>query len=216
MKAAIILSGCGHLDGAEIRESILSFLVLEKKDIAYDVYAPDINQHHVVSHLNQNEVSETRNVLTESTRITRGHSLDLKKLNPSQYDLLVLPGGFGVAKNLSSLATSGEEKAFALEVFKETVRSFHKDKKPIVAICISPTVLTLILDKITVTAGKDEWAKGEIKKNGSTCIESIPLEIVTDLSNKIISTPAYMFDDAKLCDVEIGIEKAINKAVELI
>ena len=101
-KVAVILAGCGVYDGAEIYESTLTLLALDHAGAIYQCMAPNIPQHHVVNHLTGEEMAEKRNVLVEAARIARGNIIDLAKANPAEYDALIIPGGFGAAKNLSS------------------------------------------------------------------------------------------------------------------
>ena len=168
-KVAVILAGCGYLDGAEIRESVLTYLALSKyKDIEIDTFAPNENQHHTVNHLIGEETKVQRNILEESARIARGKVSDLKELNESNYDALLLPGGFGVAKNLSKFAfkgSTGEINKF----YAQNLRAFYNNKKPIGAICISPAVIALELgsENIEVTIGKDKETAQELEKTVS-------------------------------------------------
>ena len=110
-KFALVLSGCGVYDGAEIHEATLSMLAIAKLGASYQVFAPDIDQHHVINHLNGEEMNETRNVLVESARIARGNIIDLKDFNPKDFVGLLFPGGFGAAKNLSSWAFEGADSS---------------------------------------------------------------------------------------------------------
>ena len=104
----VILSGCGFLDGAEIRESVLTLLALDKAGAETLIMAPNIEQHHVINHLTgEEEIAEPRNILIESARIARSKVVDIKTVDPEKLDGLVLPGGFGVAKNLCDFAFKG-------------------------------------------------------------------------------------------------------------
>ncbi|GMA80461.1 hypothetical protein GCM10025880_68800 [Methylorubrum aminovorans] len=40
-KIAVVLSGCGVFDGAEINEAVLTLLALEERGITYQCFAPD-------------------------------------------------------------------------------------------------------------------------------------------------------------------------------
>ena len=214
-KIAVILSGCGYLDGAEIREAVISLLAIERNNAQYDAFAPDINQMHVVNHLNGKEESgQSRNVLVESARIMRGKVSDIKNLDVDKYDALVLPGGFGVAKNLSDLAIKGSE-AQVNEDFKRITNEFIKQQKPIGAICISPAVLVAALKDQTsanVTIGDD--GDNLIQALGGNHIKCATDEIAIDEKNKIISCSAYMRDDT-IKNVASGIEKLIAKVIEI-
>ena len=101
---AVLLSGCGYLDGAEIRESVLTLLALDSEDVQYKIFAPDKDQHHVVNHLTNEPSKASRNILVESARIARGDVQDISHLEVGNFDALIIPGGFGVAKNLCTFA----------------------------------------------------------------------------------------------------------------
>ena len=49
-KVGVVLAGCGHQDGAEIHESVLTLLALDKAGADVLIMAPDMNQFHVVNH----------------------------------------------------------------------------------------------------------------------------------------------------------------------
>lgn len=212
---AVVLSGCGHMDGSEIRESVITLLALDRNGADVTCFAPDLEQRDVINHITGEPSIESRNILVESARIARGKIYDLREANAKNFDALILPGGFGAAKNLSDLAIKGGN-ATALEEFKSFVESFIAAKKPIGAICISPAVLTCaISDKVkcTVTLGKD--TDNLIDTLGGIHKDCPTNGIVVDDKNKIVSSPAYM-QDAKLSDVADGIEKLVTKVIELI
>ncbi len=71
-KFAVVLSGCGVYDGAEIQEATLSMLAIAKQGCRYEIFAPDTKQHHVINHITGDEMEESRNVLVEAARIARG------------------------------------------------------------------------------------------------------------------------------------------------
>lgn len=212
-KIAVILSGCGFLDGAEIREAVLTLLYLDEADADVKIFAPNIDQHHVVNHLTQEESTETRNVLAESARIARGKITPLKELHAVEFDALVVPGGFGVAKNLSDFAFKGAEATLFAE-FSAILEDFKVTKKPIGLICIAPAVAAAILKDITVTIGDDKTTAEVIAKMGSTHQEFASDEICVDEENKIVSTSAYMRDD-KISNIAVGIKNLVNKVLEL-
>ena len=94
-KIGVILSGCGVYDGAEIHESTLTLLALDRQGAAYQCFAPDVEQAHVVNHLNGEVSDESRNVLVESARIARGAIKDVKEFDAADFDAIIFPGGFG-------------------------------------------------------------------------------------------------------------------------
>ncbi len=216
-KVAVILSGCGFLDGAEIRESVLTLLALDKQDAEVKIFAPNTNQHHTINHLDSSEVQAQRNILEEAARIARGEIQPLSELEADRFDALVIPGGFGVAKNLSTLAFKGASGEINTE-FAATLRSFYNQKKPIGAICIAPAVICLELGKegIEVTIGNDSGTAEAIHTLGAKHIDCNVDEIHVDEKHRIVSTPAYMYGDAKISGVAVGIEKCIAKVLEML
>lgn len=75
-KVAVVLSGCGVYDGSEVQESVFALNQLSKLDCAVQVFAPDIDQMHVVDHTKgAPDEGAKRNVLQESARIARGFCL---------------------------------------------------------------------------------------------------------------------------------------------
>lgn len=216
-KVAVILAGCGYLDGAEIRESVLSLLALDKLGAEVNIFAPDEDQYHTVNHLDTTEVEGTRNILQEAARIARGQIHALSKLDPNEFSALVIPGGFGVAKNLSTLAFEGPKGKLNSD-FARILRSFFDAKKPIGAICIAPAVICLELGKegIEVTIGNDAGTVEAITALGAKHVNHNVDEIQVDEKHRIVSTPAYMYGDAKISSVAVGIEKCIAKVFEML
>ena len=127
-KVAVILSGCGHLDGAEIRESVMSLLALSQRGADVTLFAPDQDQHHVINHLDQSQQDEVRNILVESARLARGEVLNVNLCEADNFDALLLPGGFGVAKNLCTFAFDGPD-CDVNEQVQKLMRDFHNQKK---------------------------------------------------------------------------------------
>lgn len=214
-KIGVLLSGCGVFDGAEIHESVLAMLALDRAGAEIICMAPNIEQYHVINHLTQEEMAEKRNVLVESARIARGEIKDLKEVKGADLDGLILPGGFGAAKNLSDFAFKGAESTVHPEV-KRILQEMSAAKKPIGAICISPAALAKALadKKPEVTIGNDKGTAEAIETMGAkhkTCnVDMIHL----DAANNVVSTPAYMLGPG-IKEVAVGIEKLVNKVVEL-
>ena len=156
-KVAVVISGCGSLDGAEIFETVFTLLELDKNNADVKIFAPSKNQHYVINHLTGEEMPEERNILVESARIARGKIQSLSKLYVKDFDALILPGGFGATINLSDLALKNEHGKVIREL-KEIIVQFYKSSKPIGAICISPAILALALKeqaKIKITLGEE-------------------------------------------------------------
>ncbi|TMP31589.1 isoprenoid biosynthesis protein ElbB [Pseudoalteromonas rubra] len=213
-QVAIILSGCGVFDGAEIHESVLTMLHLERLGASYQCFAPDVQQHHVINHLTGEEQDEQRNVRVEAARIARGEVADLATLDASAFDALILPGGFGVAKNLSDFAFKGAESSI-LETLKASCQAFNQLGKPIAYLCIAPALIGHIHPAGTLaTIGNDEATAQAVEALGASHVACGVSEIVVDDNHKVISTPAYMLAGS-ISEASSGIEKAVQKLLEL-
>lgn len=212
-KFAVVLSGSGVYDGAEIHEATMTLYAIMKYGGTYDIFAPDIDQHHVINHITGEEMSETRNVLIESARIARGNIKNLADFETSDYDVLIFPGGFGVAKNLSSLAFDGADCTVDLAV-EQAVLAMVKEAKPIGALCIAPAVMTKIIQGAKVTIGSDEATISAIEKMGGEHKNTTHGEIVVDEAFKLVTTPCYMLD-ANILQIAEGAENVVKKLLEL-
>ncbi|MCP4744635.1 MAG: isoprenoid biosynthesis glyoxalase ElbB [Desulfobacteraceae bacterium] len=215
-KVGVLLSGCGVFDGTEIHESVLTLLFLDKVGAEVICTAPDMNQLHVINHMTQEVMDEKRNVLIESARIARGNVLDLKTLGANDMDAIIIPGGFGAAKNLSDFALKGPECEVHSQV-KRILAEMLKAKKPIGAICISPAMVTKALADVhpEVTIGIDTGTAAAIETMGGKHLSCKVADIIEDSSNKIVTTPAYMLGPG-IKDVAVGIEKLVNKVLDLV
>ncbi|MFC0875484.1 isoprenoid biosynthesis glyoxalase ElbB [Saccharicrinis sp. FJH2] len=212
-KVAIILSGCGVYDGAEIHESVLAMLALAKNGLDYSIFAPDKVQAHVINHLTGEVIPESRNVLIESARIARGDISALTELDPEDYDALLMPGGFGVAKNLSSFAFDGADMEVDPQV-AAIVKAFAESKKVIGALCIAPTVIAKVLSKVEVTIGEDEETAHAIETMGARHIPADYTEVVVDKNYKVVTGPCYMLDSTIL-QVAENAENVVKAMIEL-
>jgi enhancing lycopene biosynthesis protein 2 len=213
-KFAVVLSGSGVYDGAEIHESTLSFYAIAKQGASYDIFAPDVEQHHVINHLNGEEMNEKRNVLVESARIARGNIRALDKFDPAQYDALLLPGGFGAAKNLSSFAFDGPGCKVQPDVEK-AIKGMHAAGKPIAALCIAPVLLAKVLGKVKVTIGQDKGTADAVKAMGATHGDTDHGEVLIDSENKLFTTPCYMLD-ANILQIADGAENVVRAVLKSI
>jgi len=219
-KILVVLSGCGVYDGSEIHESVLILLALAEKGIEYQCAAPNEDQFHVINHTNGEELHETRNVLVESARIARGDILDLAKVSIADFSGLVLPGGFGAAKNLTTWAIEGPQGSINSEV-KKVIIDARKLDLPIAAFCMSPVVISKSFEgsqinpKITVGSINESspYEIGAISEGMESIGSSIEMtkvnEIVVDIENKIVTSPCYMMD-ANISEINVGIKKAIS------
>ncbi|WP_086479518.1 isoprenoid biosynthesis glyoxalase ElbB [Oceanospirillum sanctuarii] len=213
-KVAVILSGCGVFDGAEIFEATLTLLHLDRHDAEITCFAPDIEQHHVIEHRTGEPMAEKRNVLTEASRINRGEVQPLQEANPNNYDAVIVPGGFGVAKNFSDFAFKGGD-CDVYEPFAELIRGFHEQRKPIGMICIAPVLLPKILGKgISCTVGHGAAASGEVNSMGGVHIGCNVDGIVVDFEHRVITTPAYM-EAKRISEAEKGISALVEKVISM-
>lgn len=217
-KIGVLLSGCGVYDGAEIHESVLTLLALDRLGVEAVCMAPDVAQHHVIDHRTGKPSGETRNVLTESARIARGEIRDLATVHAGELDALILPGGFGAAKNLSDFAFAGGD-ARALPDVTRLVREVHAQKKPIGFMCIAPAVAAAIFHgtgvRPRITIGNDEGTASAIEKLGSCHVDRAVGEIEIDAEQRIVSTPAYMLA-GRISEAASGIDALVAKVVEMI
>lgn len=210
-KIAVILCGSGYKDGSEIRESVGALWALSKHGFEVQCFAPNEPQAHVVNSLTGKEsAGENRNQLVEAARIARGKILPLTELNPSQFDGVVIPGGFGAAKNLCNYAFKGTAGTVH-GLFNEKLHAFHSAKKPIGAICIAPMIVAMAFKNANfeLTEGAEGGAAEDIRALGHKHVATQPNQIHVDLKNKIVTTPAYMYDDAPLHEIFEGIEKLV-------
>lgn len=212
-KFAVILAGCGNRDGAEIHESVMTLYAIARTGSPYEVFAPDIDQYHVINHFTGQPTDEKRNVLVESARIARGKIRPLSEFNSGNFDILMFAGGFGVAKNLCTYAFEGAECTVNPEVEK-AVTDMHSAGKPIGALCISPVILASVLSKVTITMGQDPSAIENIQAMGASHQETTAQEIVIDRQNKLVTSPCYMLDSG-IVDIAEGAMNTVNALLEL-
>ena len=207
-KFAVILAGSGVFDGAEIHEATLSLFAIKKHGAVYEIFAPDITQHHVINHITGEEMKEERNVLIESARIARGNIRNLKEFNANEFDALLMPGGFGAAKNLSNFAFSGSD-AHVIEEVKLAIRAMHNQGKPIGALCIAPALVAASIDGVQLTIGQDEDTAQALRGLGAIHQNTNHGEVVHDKKNKVFTTPCYMLD-ADILQIAEGADNIVK------
>jgi len=220
---AIILSGCGVYDGSEVHEASAVMVQLSRHGKDYKIFAPDINQMHVINHCKGEEMAESRNVLIESARIARGAISPLSELKEEEHSAVILPGGFGAAKNLSNFAVKGPELEVTEEV-ANVLHSFHGVKKPIGLCCIAPVIAAKVFKGCSVTLGQDssqdgKWpysgATGAVTANGSVHVCKEVNEVHIDEENRIVTTPAYMCE-TKVHEIHDGVGEMVKEVLKLI
>ncbi|KAB0486418.1 Enhancing lycopene biosynthesis protein 2 [Pseudomonas reinekei] len=213
-KVAVILSGCGVYDGAEIYESVITLLRLDQRGAQVQCFAPNIAQLHVINHLTGEEMPESRNVLVESARIVRGEIKDIREADAEDFDALIIPGGYGSAKNLSNFAIEGTGCTVQPDVLALT-EAFAEAGKPVGLICISPALAAKIYGPgVTCTIGNDADTATALDKMGATHQECAVSDIVEDKARKLVSTPAYMLAQS-ISEAAAGINKLVDRVLEL-
>jgi enhancing lycopene biosynthesis protein 2 len=225
-KIGVLLSGCGVYDGSEIQETVLTLLALAEQGFEAFIFAPNIEQHHVINHITGEEMPENRNVLIESARIARGNITALDKVTAQDFDALLLPGGFGTAKNHTKWAFQGAEGDILPDV-KRIIVEVIQAGKPIVGLCMAPTTIAKALEdtnlQTTLTVGTTQAASpyeiatiaSGIEKVGAIHVPKTVQEIAIDFQNNIITAPCYMME-ASLLEVRNNIKQAIEALAEML
>lgn len=214
-QVGVVLSGCGVYDGAEIHEAVLTLLALDRAGAQAICFAPDRQQLHVINHLSGDEMPEKRNILLESARIARGKIQPLSQADANLLDALIVPGGFGAAKNLSSFAKEGADCSVDKDL-AELVQKMHKMRKPIGFMCIAPVMLPKILSQpLRLTIGNDPDLGEVIDAMGGEPVICPVEDIVVDIDNKVVTTPAYMLAQS-IGEAARGIDKLVLRVLDLV
>lgn len=215
-KVAVVLAGCGHKDGSEIHEAVLTLLAIAKMGAEAQCYAPAIKQTVLTNHLTGEAEEGERNCLVEASRIARGKIADLVLLNASCADALIFPGGFGAALNLSNFAMDGANYNVHPEV-ERVILDFHQSKKPMGFICIAPVLAARVLGthQVRLTIGDEENTARLIEKTGARHVNHGVESSLTDREHKIVSTPAYMLAN-NIVEVEQGIHHLVTEVLSMI
>jgi len=214
-KIGVLLSGCGVFDGSEIHEATLTLYFLDREKVDIIPIAPDKDQLHVINHNTNDEMQETRNVRTESARIARGEVKKLSSISVGDIDALIIPGGFGAAKNLIDYAVKGRECTIDSDV-KNLIKQIIQSKKPLGAMCIAPVVVAVALKETDIhpvlTIGSDDSTASDIEFFNAKHTKCSVDQIAIDKENRIVSTPAYMLGSG-IADIGKGIEKLVSKII---
>ncbi|XP_024918655.1 ES1 protein homolog, mitochondrial isoform X1 [Cynoglossus semilaevis] len=220
-RVAVILSGCGVYDGTEVHEASAVLVHLSRAGAKVQMFAPNADQMHVVNHCEGKPTGEKRNILQESARIARGEVTDLAKMDMSAFDAAIIPGGFGVAKNLSDFAVKNKDCTVQPQV-ENLIKTFHKAKKPLGMCCISPVLAAKILPGCEVTVGQDKdgdkWpyaqTAGVVKEMGCKHVNKDVDQAHVDVKNKLVTTCAFMAN-APIHQVFDGIGVLVKEVLEL-
>jgi enhancing lycopene biosynthesis protein 2 len=211
---AVVLSGCGVYDGAEVHESTLTLLALDRQGATYQCFAPNINQAHVINHISGETSPETRNVLVESARIARGAIKDLKEFDAADYDAIIFPGGFGAAKNLCTFAFDGADCSVNDDV-GAALKAVHNAGKPIAALCIAPVIISHIFQGAKVTIGQDQETIDAIQAMGGAHEPATHGEVVIDNTLRLVTSPCYMLD-ATISQIADGTDNAVRALLDMV
>lgn len=214
-KVAVILSGCGYLDGAEITEAISTLIAIGQNGAEYKVFAPNKDVQET-NHLNSKPTGQQRNALQESARIARGDIQPIENLKAQDFDALAFPGGFGAALHLCNFAEKGSSGEIDAQA-KRVVMEFHESQKPIAAICIAPAIMALAFGHkgVKITIGDDKGTASELEKTGAKHSNCAVEHFVIDTGNKIITTPAYMDGNAKPHQIFEGVSATIKQLLQM-
>ncbi|KEQ16469.1 isoprenoid biosynthesis glyoxalase ElbB [Endozoicomonas numazuensis] len=214
-KVAVILSGSGVFDGSEIHEAVLTLLSLDRRGASYQCFAPDIAQHHVINHVTGEEMDESRNVLVESARIARGEVKPVRELKAEDFDALIVPGGFGAAKNLSDFAFSGSKLRVQIGV-STAAKAFSEAGKPVGLMCIAPAIAGRIFGEgVLATIGTDAETAAALEQTGVKHVECAVDDIVVDDNHKLVTTPAYMTAKS-ISEAAEGIDKLVDRVLLMV
>lgn len=214
-KVAVMLSGCGFRDGSEIHEATLTLLALDEAGAEAHCLAPDIPQVRVVNHLTMEPVAEHRRVLVEAARIARGKVLDVARARPADYAALIFPGGAGAASNLCNFYDIDADMAVHPDVL-HFARAIHRAGKPVGLICISPGMAPAIAGPgVRYTFGNAPEAEARVDAMGGQHVRCPVSDCVVDTERRIVSTPAYMYGNARIGEVASGIRRLVSAVLEL-
>lgn len=215
-RVAVVLSGCGVYDGAEVYESVLTLLHLSQAGAEVQCFAPDIPQLHVVNHLNGEVMAgETRNVLVEAARVVRGQIKPVTEACVEDFDALIVPGGFGAAKNLCDFAVNGAAMTVQKD-FLAFARAMHAANKPIGLICIAPTMAAAICGAGTkTTIGHDADTAAAVNATGAQHCPCEVQDTCVDREKKLVTTPAYMLAHS-IAEANAGIGKLVAEVLALV
>jgi enhancing lycopene biosynthesis protein 2 len=214
IKVGVVLAGCGYLDGAEIHEAVLTLLYLDQAGAEAVCLAPDVDQAGVVDHRTSQAGTGTRGVLTESARIARGRIASLDAVEAGALDALILPGGFGAAKNLCTFAFDGAGMTVNPHV-EALIRAVHAAGKPIGAWCIAPALLARLIPGVRLTIGDDPGTAAALEAMGAVHVPCAVDGVVVDADLRVVTTPAYMLGPW-IADVAQGIRAGVDEVLTLV
>jgi len=220
---AVVLSGCGVMDGAEVTEAVGLIVSLSQAGFGMAFYAPDRFQANVIDHYRGVAAGESRNILSEAARIARGNIKPLSAIRPEAHCAIVFPGCFGAAKNLCNFAEAGG-RANLYEDVQAALSPFVEERKPIVALCAAPLVLGLIARNCGISGSRitfGGYAEGKAMVDalgvwGQTHVEMPVDGACVDEGHRFVSVPAYMYGGATPAQVFAGCQAAVAALKQLL
>lgn len=216
-RIGVVLSGCGVYDGSEIHEAVITLLAIDRAGAEAVCMAPNVNQMHVINHISGEPMAgDSRNVLIESARIARGNIKDIEQVKATDIDALILPGGFGAAKNLCDFAIKGADCTVNPEVTR-LVKEIVAAKKPLAAVCIAPALIAKVLGELSpkLTIGTDADTASALQAMGADHVNCPVREFIVDREHRLVTTPAYMLA-GRISEAAEGIEKTVKTLLEMI
>ena len=210
-KTAIILSGCGQVDGSETHETILTILALEQHNLDWEGLAPSGLQTEVYDHYtNTKENISPSSMITEAARLVRGNITIINAVNASDYAAVIIPGGAGVIKNLSNYSTAGINFTIHPELLA-FMATIVRLQIPAGFICIAPILIPKLYgNKPKLTIGSNVELAAKIVQIGGEHCDCLANDIVIDHAQKIVSTPANMVAK-NIVEVYHGIYKLVTQ-----
>ena len=200
IQIGLLLSGCGHYDGTDVQEAVLCGWALDRAGSRVVGLAPQRDQLHTVDHTAGDEVdSPARDMLLESSRVLhdRVHAVPGFPLETLQG--LVVPGGFGGAKNLmTSFARLGEKRELHSDV-ASVLTHFLSARKPIGVVGLGEIPVGSLLG-----VPLEDPRPGED-----------PLSIRLDRDRRIVSTPGFK-SFTRISEVAAGVEVMVGELMKMV
>lgn len=213
---ALILAGCGHLDGAEITEASALNIALSKAGFNVEFYAPNRLQFDTINHLTGETITPNRNIMEEASRIARGNIKPIEALDLNNFSGIALAGGFGVIKNFTTFLEKGEH-ATLIEDIGNVLKEAISRKTPIIAICAAPMALAIAIKELgimdtTLTFGKAENAESFLPALQAWEIDHIETEIdeaYCDEAHNFITSGAFMDGTASPYEIYLSAKACV-------
>jgi enhancing lycopene biosynthesis protein 2 len=200
VQVGLLLSGCGHYDGTDVQEAVLSGLALDRRGARVVGLAPAGEQLHVVDHtLGEEMTAPPRDLLLESARILHDKVHSTAEFPLETLQGLVVPGGFGSAKNLmTAFARPGERREVCPETAR-VLRHFLSAGKPVGIVGLGEIPIRRLLELPLEDALQAED----------------PLRVSVDRDRRIVATPGFK-GFTRVSEVAAGVEAMIEEFMSLL